>query len=151
MSQKLTNYDLRNFQLWLPHISLQNKIVDYLNYETAKLDELIRVKEKFIELLTERRRTFITCKFKTNYPKDYLELYLKKYNDYDYNSTANIKQLPVVISLQEEQKFTIEHCIKSLTSLDELINTLYSTIKLLYERRTTLISTAISGRLCTLI
>ena len=46
--------------VWLPPLSQQRTIADFLDRETAKIDELILEKERLLELLAEKRRALIT-------------------------------------------------------------------------------------------
>lgn len=128
---ELETYDLRNFELWVPPISIQNQTTEYLDSETAKIDALILAKEKFLKLLAERRLV-MAYTVKSNHKKVYLE------------STANIKQLSITPPIQEEQKAISKH-LKVVNSLNELINTIHSTIKLLNERRAALIEAVVNG------
>lgn len=50
----------RNFVFLLPEIELQCKIVDYLDSETAKIDEVVKKVKSQIEKLTEYRQALIT-------------------------------------------------------------------------------------------
>ncbi len=49
-----------NFEFSLPAMEEQNKIVNFLDHETAKLDTLITKQEKLIELLKEKRQAVIS-------------------------------------------------------------------------------------------
>ncbi|EKH9208462.1 restriction endonuclease subunit S [Vibrio parahaemolyticus] len=49
-----------NFEFSLPLIEVQNKIVNFLDHETAKIDTLITKQEKLIELLKEKRQAVIS-------------------------------------------------------------------------------------------
>jgi type I restriction enzyme S subunit len=56
-----TNYDdMRNIYLALPDINDQQKIVSFLDTETARIDNLISKQEKLIELLEEQRKSIIS-------------------------------------------------------------------------------------------
>lgn len=58
---KLLNQDLMNSaRLCLPDKSTQNRIADYLDRETAQIDDLIGKQERLIELLAEKRQAVIT-------------------------------------------------------------------------------------------
>ncbi|MBN3897301.1 MAG: restriction endonuclease subunit S [Nostoc sp. NOS(2021)] len=46
--------------IWLPPLSEQRAIANYLDHETAKIDTLISDKERLLDLLTEKRRALIT-------------------------------------------------------------------------------------------
>lgn len=52
---------IRSLRLPLPPLQEQRRIVDHLNRETAKIDELIAKTERFIELTKERRSALITA------------------------------------------------------------------------------------------
>ncbi len=57
-----TNYsDMKNITLALPPINEQKKIARFLDYETAKINNLIEEQEKLIELLKEKQRAVISC------------------------------------------------------------------------------------------
>jgi type I restriction enzyme S subunit len=49
-----------NFEFSLPAMEEQNKIVNFLDHETAKIDTLITKQEKLIELLKEKRQAVIS-------------------------------------------------------------------------------------------
>ncbi|MEZ9684117.1 restriction endonuclease subunit S [Vibrio atlanticus] len=49
-----------NFEFSLPVMEEQNKIVNFLDHETAKIDTLITKQEKLIELLKEKRQAVIS-------------------------------------------------------------------------------------------
>lgn len=52
---------LRSTPIWLPTLDEQQRIVDYLDEQSAKIDALIAETEKFIELSRERRSALITA------------------------------------------------------------------------------------------
>ncbi|MDR6507283.1 restriction endonuclease subunit S [Arthrobacter oryzae] len=52
--------DIRRMPIPFPPYEVQARIVDYLDRETAKIDELIGKKERLIELLAEKRQAIIT-------------------------------------------------------------------------------------------
>jgi len=51
---------LANFPVWLPSVSEQRAIAAYLDTETAKINALVATKERFIELLAEKRTALIS-------------------------------------------------------------------------------------------
>ncbi|MDA8590775.1 restriction endonuclease subunit S [Luminiphilus sp.] len=51
---------VKNFPLVYPSIEEQERIVSFLDCETAKIDELVDDYEKLIELLQEKRKTMIS-------------------------------------------------------------------------------------------
>lgn len=51
--------NFKNFYFPIPQIEQQKKIVNFLNYKTAKINQTITIKEKEIELLKERRQILI--------------------------------------------------------------------------------------------
>lgn len=56
-----TNYDeMRNINLAIPPINEQNQIAQFLDKETAKIDELIAKQEQLIVLLEEQRKSVIS-------------------------------------------------------------------------------------------
>jgi len=52
--------EMKNFKAPLPPLEDQNKIVDYLDNEVSKIDELIENHLRLIELLKEKRTAIIT-------------------------------------------------------------------------------------------
>jgi type I restriction enzyme S subunit len=58
--QHLTSNAFGSFPVLLPPISEQKAIARYLDRQTAKIDELIKVKKRLLELLDEKRRALIT-------------------------------------------------------------------------------------------
>ena len=60
--ERSTEFRFNEFQkldLLIPSISEQDKIVNFLDHKTRQIDELIRIKERRIELLQEQRTTLI--------------------------------------------------------------------------------------------
>ena len=51
--------DLKEVDIAVPPLSTQRKIVNFLDRKTERIDELIRIKERRIELLHEQRTTLI--------------------------------------------------------------------------------------------
>ncbi|WP_392551311.1 restriction endonuclease subunit S [Orbus wheelerorum] len=49
-----------NFEITFPDILIQTKILAFLDYETAKIDQLIEKQQKLIELLKEKRQAVIS-------------------------------------------------------------------------------------------
>jgi type I restriction enzyme, S subunit len=58
--QELGTTELNSFELHFPSIFEQNRISDYLDCETQKIDALIGAKKRLLELLAEKRRSLIT-------------------------------------------------------------------------------------------
>jgi type I restriction enzyme S subunit len=56
---KLTKADLSDIRVLLPSFSEQTKIAQYLDHQTAIIDQLIQQKEKLIGLLKEKRQVLI--------------------------------------------------------------------------------------------
>ncbi|WP_137888388.1 restriction endonuclease subunit S [Pseudomonas sp. 2FE] len=56
----LPNSAFTKFKFYLPPISEQKVIADYLDRETARIDALVEKKTRFIELLREKRQALIT-------------------------------------------------------------------------------------------
>ncbi|MCF2846399.1 restriction endonuclease subunit S [Pseudoalteromonas sp. ACER1] len=56
----VTQAILKNANVWLPSFEEQQKIANFLEYETAKIDTLIAKQEKLIELLKEKRQAVIS-------------------------------------------------------------------------------------------
>lgn len=53
--------EMRNIYIPVPPRSEQDQIVRYLDYKTAKIDKLISGYKRQIELLEERKRSFVFC------------------------------------------------------------------------------------------
>ena len=58
--KRISDDFIRDFRHPLPHLPEQRTIADFLDRETAKLDELVAKKERLIELLQEKRTALIT-------------------------------------------------------------------------------------------
>ncbi|MGM7775437.1 restriction endonuclease subunit S [Arthrobacter sp. KNU-44] len=58
--QNLSQNDFRSFQMPYPSHAIQSAISDFLDRETAQIDELIGKQERLIELLAEKRQAIIT-------------------------------------------------------------------------------------------
>lgn len=56
----ITQAILKDANVWLPSFVEQQKIADFLDHETAKIDTLIAKQEKLIELLKEKRKAVIS-------------------------------------------------------------------------------------------
>jgi type I restriction enzyme S subunit len=56
----ITALDLANISIYTPPLNMQRAIADYLDRETAKIDALIRAKQRLLELLAEKRQALIT-------------------------------------------------------------------------------------------
>ena len=56
----VTQAILKNTNVWLPTYEEQQKIANFLDHETAKVDTLIAKQEKLIELLKEKRQAVIS-------------------------------------------------------------------------------------------
>lgn len=56
----VTQAILKNISIWLPTYEEQQKIANFLDHETAKIDTLITKQEKLIELLKEKRQAVIS-------------------------------------------------------------------------------------------
>ncbi|MCG6202696.1 restriction endonuclease subunit S [Psychromonas antarctica] len=56
----VTQAILKNTNVWLPTYEEQQKIANFLDHETAKIDTLIVKQEKLIELLKEKRQAVIS-------------------------------------------------------------------------------------------
>lgn len=57
----ISQSDIVNLPMPLPHVDEQHRIVSHLDSETAKIDQLITETERFIELARERRSALITA------------------------------------------------------------------------------------------
>jgi type I restriction enzyme, S subunit len=56
-----TNYsEMRNILLGMPPLQEQNRIAEFLNQETAKIDELVEEQQRLMELLKEKRQAMIS-------------------------------------------------------------------------------------------
>ena len=51
--------ELRNLQIYLPSLSEQSQIADFLDRKTAQIDEIIAKKEKMLTLLDEKKKAVI--------------------------------------------------------------------------------------------
>ncbi len=60
MQPSLRFSDLNTFDVAYPEIDEQKSIVDFLDRETAKIDEMVAKKQKMMELLKEKRQALIT-------------------------------------------------------------------------------------------
>lgn len=56
---ELSTFSLRNFKIALPPLPEQHQIVRFLDDKTAKIDRLIRLKQRKIDLLREKRTALI--------------------------------------------------------------------------------------------
>ncbi|MCQ9063692.1 restriction endonuclease subunit S [Vibrio diabolicus] len=56
----VTQAILKNASVWLPSFDEQQKIANFLDHETAKIDTLITKQEKLIELLKEKRQAVVS-------------------------------------------------------------------------------------------
>jgi type I restriction enzyme S subunit len=57
---KLTQGSMKTIRVPVPPVEVQSAIVDYLDSETSRLDALIDRKQRFIDLLLEKRTALIT-------------------------------------------------------------------------------------------
>ena len=57
---ELSTDDLKALQVPAPPLLNQRTIADYLDHETARIDDLIEAKERVLRLLAEKRRALIT-------------------------------------------------------------------------------------------
>ena len=55
----LAKSDIASTKLPIPPLAVQERIADYLEYETVRIDELVAVKERLVGLLKEKRRAFV--------------------------------------------------------------------------------------------
>lgn len=58
--RRVSQDDIDSIPLALPGVEVQRAIADFLDRKTAAIDELIRKKERLIELLEEKRQALIT-------------------------------------------------------------------------------------------
>lgn len=56
----LSSADFQKLRLYLPSISEQTKIAKFLDHETARIDELIEMQQRLVELLKEKRQAVIS-------------------------------------------------------------------------------------------
>ena len=56
----LNEFKVKNMPLFLPVLPQQKSIADFLDRETAKIDEMVAKKQKMMELLKEKRQALIT-------------------------------------------------------------------------------------------
>lgn len=58
--EAVTAEDVRNLSILVPELSVQRRIADYLDAETAEIDALIAEKERMLVLLEEKRAALVT-------------------------------------------------------------------------------------------
>jgi type I restriction enzyme S subunit len=58
--KRVTDEFIKNFRVAIPSFTEQRAIADFLDRETARLDALVTEKERWLELLVEKRRALIT-------------------------------------------------------------------------------------------
>ena len=56
----ITQAILRGISIWLPGLEEQQKIANFLDHETAKIDTLIKKQQQLIKLLKEKRQSVIS-------------------------------------------------------------------------------------------
>lgn len=59
---------VRNFRTCLPPLGEQLRIADFLDAETAQIDDLIAEQERFVGLLRERRAAEVACRLEATLP-----------------------------------------------------------------------------------
>ena len=57
---QLTVDNLKNFEIPIPSVKEQKKIINFLTYETSKIDTLIEKQQQLIKLLEEKRQAVIS-------------------------------------------------------------------------------------------
>jgi type I restriction enzyme, S subunit len=83
----------------------------------------------------------------SDYAKAYFESHAKQSTNLASISSTNLKELPVVLPPREMQRKIVQDLRNSLAQLDGLYTATKATIQLLQERRTSLISAAVTGQL----
>jgi type I restriction enzyme S subunit len=83
----------------------------------------------------------------SSYAKAYFESRAKQSTNLASISSTNLKELPVILPPREMQIQIVNILRNSLAKLDALCNAANTTIALLQERRTSLISAAVTGQL----
>lgn len=90
---------------------------------------------------------WLTTVIGSHYAKAYFESRSKQSTNLASISTTNIKELPIVVPPPEERKAIIEYLKEATSKLDRLCSVATSTIELLHERRTALITAAVTGQI----
>jgi type I restriction enzyme S subunit len=82
----------------------------------------------------------------SDYAKAYFESRSKQSTNLASISATNIREFPVVVPPQQEQKDIIEYLEQTISKLDELQAITKNIIELLYESRVALVSAAVTGK-----
>ncbi|MDZ8069730.1 MAG: restriction endonuclease subunit S [Nostoc sp. DedQUE08] len=90
---------------------------------------------------------WLTTVIGSHYAKAYFESRSKQSTNLASISTTNIKELPIVVPPPEERKAIIEYLKEATSKLERLCSVATSTIELLHERRTALITAAVTGQI----
>ncbi|MGI0500385.1 restriction endonuclease subunit S [Limnospira platensis CENA597] len=90
---------------------------------------------------------WLTTVTKANYSKAYFESRAKQSTNLASISVTNLRELPVVIPPKQERKIIIEFIESAISNLDQLFYIARQTIQLLQERRTSLITAAVTGQI----
>ncbi|MEH2219385.1 MAG: restriction endonuclease subunit S [Nostoc sp.] len=90
---------------------------------------------------------WLTTVIGSHYAKAYFESRSKQSTNLASISTTNIKELPIVVPPPEERKAIIEYLKEATSKLERLSSVATSTIELLHERRTALITAAVTGQI----
>ncbi|MEH2410506.1 type I restriction-modification system subunit M N-terminal domain-containing protein [Nostoc sp.] len=90
---------------------------------------------------------WLTTVIGSHYAKAYFESRSKQTTNLASISTTNIKELPIVVPPPEERKAIIEYLKEATSKLDQLLSVATSTIELLHERHTALITAAVTGQI----
>ncbi|WP_121967545.1 restriction endonuclease subunit S [Leptolyngbya sp. BC1307] len=90
---------------------------------------------------------WLTTFTSSNFAKAYFESRAKQSTNLASISGTNLKELPVILPSNETQMEILQYLQSSLTRLDSLLSITESAIGLLQERRTSLISAAVTGQL----
>jgi restriction endonuclease S subunit len=204
----INSSDLVRIEVYVPSLSQQSKIADYLDRQTQKIDALIAAKKRLLELLAEKRRSLIThavthglnddvaieylgevpkqwnlrplkyllsFMISTNattinqdmkalkYSRDILPSFLTRQLQVRRDEiltmtresghgtkameTTLLKNIAIVIPPPEEQETITKYIDSKSIQIDLLIDSTKKTIALLQERRTSLISAAVTGQL----
>ncbi|MDZ8052197.1 MAG: restriction endonuclease subunit S [Aulosira sp. ZfuVER01] len=90
---------------------------------------------------------WLTTIISSNYLKAYFESRSKQSTNLASISATNVKELPIVVPPSEERKAIIEYLKVATSEIDRLRKVAISTIKLLRERHTALITAAVTGQI----
>lgn len=91
--------------------------------------------------------SWLTIVSSSSYAKAYFESRAKQTTNLASISSTNLQELPVVLPPLAEQQHITDYINNKTQQIDQLITTAQRTIETLHERRTALISAAVTGQL----